>query len=71
MYWRDSGLLHSLLGGPSETALLDQPWGDARKRILISRTPRSVASDREISCSLPWFLQHALDAPAPRGFDRA
>ena len=26
VYWRDSGLLHSLLGGPSETALLDQPW---------------------------------------------
>ena len=143
VYWRDSGLLHSLLGGPSETALLDQPWVgaswegfvieqvlarlaqldrpaeafflrtsdqhevdlvldfgddlwaieiklsatpgpddmrrlnkaadliDARKRILISRTPRSVATDREISCSLPWFLQHALDAPAPRGSVRA
>ena len=143
MYWRYSGLLHSLLGVPSETALLDQPWVgaswegfvveqvlarlaqldrpaeafflrtsdqhevdlvldfgddlwaieiklsttpgpddmrrlnkaadliDARKRILISRTPRSVASDREISCSLPWFLRHALDAPALRGSDGA
>lgn len=27
----------------------------ARKRILLSRTVRSVASDREISCSLPWY----------------
>jgi hypothetical protein len=26
VYWRASGLLHALLGGPSEDALLDQPW---------------------------------------------
>ena len=26
VYWRDAGLLHSLLGGVAETALLDQPW---------------------------------------------
>ncbi len=135
VYWRDSGLLHSLLGGVSESALLDQPWVgaswegfvieqvlthlsqrdqtaeafffrtsdqqevdlvldfgsqlwaieikltaapgpddmrrlnkaadliEARKRILISRTPRSVENDREISCSLPWFLRHGLAAP--------
>ena len=31
---------------------------DARKRVLISRTPRSVANDREVSCSLPWLLRH-------------
>jgi hypothetical protein len=139
VYWRDSGLLHSLLGGVSEAALLDQPWvgaswegfvieqvlahlaqrdrggeafffrtsdqhevdlvldfGDqlwaieikltatpgtddmlrlnkaadligARKRILVSRTPRSVGSDREISCSLPWLLRHALGEPRGRG----
>jgi uncharacterized protein len=132
VFWRDSGLLHSLLGGVSESALVDQPWVGAswegfvieqvlahlgqrdraaeawffrttdqhevdlvldlgrqlwaievkltaapgpddmrrlnkvadligaRKRVLISRTPRSVAGDREISCSLPWFLGHAL-----------
>jgi predicted AAA+ superfamily ATPase len=130
VYWRDSGLLHSLLGGVAEADLLDQPWvgaswegfvieqvlahlaqrdrggeayffrtsdqhevdlvldfGDqlwaieikltatpgtddmrrlnkaadligARKRILVSRTARSMANDREISCSLPWFLRH-------------
>ena len=39
----------------------------ARKRILISRTPRSVASDREVSCSLPWFLRHMLSPSAVRG----
>jgi uncharacterized protein len=132
VYWRDSGLLHSLLGGVSESALPGQPWVGAswegfvveqiltgllqrdqpaeafffrtsdrqevhllldfggrmwaielkltatpgpedirrlnkvadlvgaRKRILISRTRRPVASDRAISCSLPWFLQHVL-----------
>lgn len=130
VYWRDTGLLHSLLGGAPEAALLDQPWVGAswegfvieqllallaqrdhraeafffrtsdqqevdlvldfgaelwaievkltatpgpdamrrlnqaadligaHKRILISRTPRSVASEREISCSLPWFVRH-------------
>jgi hypothetical protein len=26
LYWRDSGLLHSLLGGVPERTLLDQPW---------------------------------------------
>ena len=26
LYWRDTGLLHSLLGGVPEAALLDQPW---------------------------------------------
>jgi hypothetical protein len=29
----------------------------ARKRILISRTPRSFANEREVSCSLPWFIR--------------
>lgn len=130
VYWRDSGLLHALLGGVGEAELLDQPWVgasfegfvieqllthlaqrdvaaepyffrtsdqqeidlvldfgarlwavevklssnpgpdamrrlgrvadliDARKRILISRTPRSIANDREVSCSLPWLLRH-------------
>jgi hypothetical protein len=32
----------------------------AGKRILISRTPRSVASGRQVSCSLPWFLRNVL-----------
>ncbi len=135
LYWRDTGLLHSLLGGVPEAALLDQPWVGAswegfvidqlltllaqrdhraeafffrtsdqqevdlvldfgaqlwaieitltatpgpdamrrlnraadligaRKRILISRTPRSVANDQEISCSLPWFLRHVETRP--------
>ncbi len=36
----------------------------ARKRVLISRTPRSTAGEREISCSLPWLLRHL-------GLDRA
>jgi hypothetical protein len=138
VYWRDSGLLHSLLGGVSGAALLDQPWvgasfegfvieqilahlaqrdrhaeafffrtsdrhevdlvldfGDqlwaieikltatpgtsdmarlnqaadligARKRFLVSRTARSVASDRGTSCSLPWLLRHMLSEPAGR-----
>jgi predicted AAA+ superfamily ATPase len=35
----------------------------AGKRILISRTPRSTASGREVSCSLPWFLRNVLRAP--------
>ena len=35
----------------------------AQKRILISRTPHSVASDREISCSLPWFIRHVDTRP--------
>lgn len=132
VYWRDSGLLHALLGGVSESALLDQPWVgasfegfvieqilahlsqqdraaeayflrtsdqqevdlvldlgselwtveikltatpgpdamrrldtvadliSARKRILISRTPRPVVSARQVSCSLPFFLRHVL-----------
>ncbi len=136
VYWRDSGLLHALLGGPSQSALLDQPWvgaswegfvieqilahlaqvdqlaeafflrtsdqqeidllldfGDrlwaieiklaaspgpddmrrlgraadligADKRILVSRTSHPVASDREVSCDLPWLLRHVLTAPA-------
>ncbi len=29
IYWRDSGLLHALLGLPSAAALLDQPWAGA------------------------------------------
>jgi hypothetical protein len=135
VFWRDTGLLHSLLGGVAEKALLDQPWVGAswegfvieqllallaqrdhsaeafffrtsdqqevdlvldfgaqlwavevkltaspgpdamrrlnqaadligaQKRILISRTPRSVASEREISCSLPWFIRHVDTRP--------
>jgi predicted AAA+ superfamily ATPase len=130
VYWRDSGLLHSLLGGVEQADLLHQPWVGASwegfvieqllarlaerdrraeayffrtsdqqeidlmldfggqlwalevkltaspgpdamrrlnraadligagKRILVSRTPRSVANDREISCSLPWLIRH-------------
>jgi predicted AAA+ superfamily ATPase len=136
VYWRDSGLLHALLGGVPEEDLLAQPWVGASwegfvieqvlahlaqrdqlaesfffrtrdqhevdlvldfggeiwaieikltasprpddlrrlnraadlvgagKRILISRTPRSTASGREVSCSLPWFLRNVLRAPA-------
>lgn len=132
LYWRDSGLLHALLGGPSEAALPEQPWVGAswegfvieqvlghlaqldrpveafflrtsdqqeldlvlafgpelwaieikltaspglddlrrlakvadlvgaRRRVLISRTTRAVTGEREISCSLPWFLRHVL-----------
>ncbi len=26
VYWRDSGLLHALLGAPTEDALMNQPW---------------------------------------------
>ena len=135
VFWRDTGLLHSLLGGVAEKALLDQPWVGAswegfvieqllallaqrdhsaeafffrtsdqqevdlvldfgaqlwavevkltaspgpdamrrlnqaadligaQKRILISRTPHSVASEREISCSLPWFIRHVDTRP--------
>jgi hypothetical protein len=138
VYWRDSGLLHALLGGPSEEALLAQPWVGASwegfviehvlahlaqrdrfaeayffrtsdqheldlvlefgtqrwaveikltaspgpedmrrlnqasdligasKRILISRTSRSVAGEREVSCSLPWFLRHVLQEKSTR-----
>jgi predicted AAA+ superfamily ATPase len=32
----------------------------ADKRVLISRTPHSAASEREVSCSLPWFLRRVL-----------
>ena len=135
VYWRDSGLLHSLLGGVPESALLDMPWVGAsfegfvieqilallaqrdhradafffrthdqqevdlvldfgaqlwaievkltaspgpdamrrlnraadligaRKRILISRTSRSVSNERETSCSLPWFIRHVDTRP--------
>ncbi len=135
VYWRDTGLLHSLLGGVPEADLLDQPWVGAswegfvveqllallaqrdhraeafflrtsdqqevdlvldfgsrlwaieikltaspgpdamrrlnraadligaRKRILISRTPRAVATEREISCGLPWFIRHVDTHP--------
>ena len=35
----------------------------AGKRILISRTPRSTASGREVSCSLPWFLRNLVKTP--------
>lgn len=138
MYWRDSGLLHALLGGIPEHALLDQPWVGASwegfvieqilahlaqrdrvaeayffrtsdqhevdllldlgtqlwaveikltaspgpddlrrlnraadlvgaaKRILISRTPRPVASEREVSCSLSWFLRNVLTSRVAR-----
>ncbi len=137
VYWRDSGLLHALLGGIPEEALLAQPWVGASwegfvieqvlahlaqrervaeayffrtsdqhevdlvldfgaqlwaieikltaspgpedlrrlnraadlvgagKRVLISRTPRSVASAREVSCSLPWFLRRVLTSRPP------
>jgi len=133
VYWRDSGLLHALLGGVAEARLPDQPWVaaswegfvieqllaglaqrdlrfepyflrtsdqheidlvldlggrlwaievkltsnpgadvmrrlnqtadliGARKRILVSRTARAVATDREVSCSLPWLLGHLGD----------
>jgi predicted AAA+ superfamily ATPase len=33
----------------------------ASKRILISRTSRSVAGEREVSCSLPWLVRHMLE----------
>jgi len=134
MFWRDSGLLHSLLH-VSEAALLDQPWvgaswegfvieqvlaalaqrdhpaeafflrtsdqheidlvldfGDslwaieikltatptledmrrlnavadlihADKRILISRAGRSFANEKEVSCSLPWFVRNVDTSP--------
>jgi predicted AAA+ superfamily ATPase len=26
VYWRDTGLLHALLGAPTQASLLDQPW---------------------------------------------
>jgi predicted AAA+ superfamily ATPase len=137
VYWRDSGLLHALLGGVAEPDLPAQPWVGASwegfvieqvlarlaqldraagahffrtadghevdlvldfgarrwaievkltaspgpedmrrlnraadllgadKRILISRTPRSVAGEREVSCSLPWFLRRGLTAVHP------
>ncbi|MDO8677314.1 MAG: ATP-binding protein [Acidobacteriota bacterium] len=137
MYWRDSGLLHALLGVSSEASLLHQPWigaswegfvidqlltllaqrdhraeacffrtsdqhevdlvldfggrrwaieikltsspgpNDMRrlntaadligaeKRILISQTRRSLANDREVSCSLPWFARHMKTALPP------
>jgi hypothetical protein len=132
VYWRDTGLLHALLGGVREEDLPAQPWVGASwegfvieqvlarlaqldraaephffrtadghevdlvldlgtevwaievkltaapgpddlrrlnraadlihadRRILISRTPRSVAGQREVSCSLPWFLRSGL-----------
>lgn len=146
VYWRDSGLLHSLLGAPEER-LLDQPWvgasfegfvieqilaalaerdlpaeafffrthdqmevdlvlavgGElwaveikltsapgpedmrrlhgaadligARRRILVSRTRRTVAGDRAISCNLPWLVRNlgglvAGAGPAPRARSR-
>jgi predicted AAA+ superfamily ATPase len=130
VYWRDSGLLHALLGGIGEADLTAQPWVGASwegfvieqvlaglaqqeraveacffrtsdqheidlvldfgaerwaveikltaaprpedmgrlnraadligagKRVLVSRTPRSSAGEREISCSLPWLLRY-------------
>jgi predicted AAA+ superfamily ATPase len=132
VYWRDTGLLHALLGGVREEDLPAQPWVGASwegfvieqvlarlaqldraaepyffrtadghevdlvldfgsevwaievklttapgpddlrrlnkaadligadRRILVSRTPRSVAGRREFSCSLPWFLRRGL-----------
>jgi hypothetical protein len=138
IYWRDSGLLHALLGVPSEALLVNQPWigaswegfvidqlltllaqrdhraeafffrtsdqhevdlvldfggrlwaieikltsspgpSDMRrlqaaadligaeKRILISQTRHSVANDRDVSCSLPWFARNMPTAPAHR-----
>lgn len=136
IYWRDSGLLHALLGVPSEALLVNQPWigaswegfvidqlltllaqrdhraeafffrtsdqhevdlvldfggrlwaieikltsspgpSDMRrlqtaadligaeKRILISQTRHSVANDRDVSCSLPWFARNMPTALA-------
>ena len=136
IYWRDSGLLHALLGVSSEASLINQPWigaswegfvidqlltllaqrdhraeafffrtsdqhevdlvldfggrlwaieikltsspgpGDMRrlntaadligaeKRILISQTRRSLANDREVSCSLSWFARNMTTARA-------
>lgn len=141
IYWRDSGLLHALLGVPTEALLVNQPWigaswegfvidqlltllaqrdhraeafffrtsdqhevdlvldfggrlwaieikltsspgpSDMRrlqtaadligaeKRILISQTRHSVANDRDVSCSLPWFARNmptALARQRPR-----
>jgi len=136
IYWRDSGLLHALLGVSSEALLVNQPWigaswegfvidqlltllaqrdhraeafffrtsdqhevdlvldfggrlwaieikltsspgpSDMRrlqtaadligaeKRILISQTRHSVANDRDVSCSLPWFARNMPTARA-------
>jgi predicted AAA+ superfamily ATPase len=66
VYWRDSGLAHSLLEGISETALLDQPWVGAiwegfvieqvlahlaqRDRVVEAFFFRRATSTRWISC---------------------
>lgn len=134
VYWRDSGLLHALLGVGDGQALTDQPWvgaswesfvieqvlaalaqqdravpayyfrtsdqheidlvleGQGRRcaieikltaspgpddlrrlnkaadligaerRVLISQTRQAVASEREVSCSLPWLIRHLPSA---------
>lgn len=35
---------------------------DDRRRILVSRVPRPVDGERQLSCSLPFFLRQGLDA---------
>ncbi len=51
LYWRDSGLLHSLLRLPPDDDLLAQPWvgasweGFVIEQILIARTARGLPCD--------------------------
>jgi predicted AAA+ superfamily ATPase len=46
LYWRDSGLVHALLGGPSRADLLTRPWvGASWEGFVIEQLLSSLAAD--------------------------
>lgn len=49
VYWRDSGLLHALLGGASEEALLHQPWVGASFEGFVIEQVLTALAQRDVS----------------------
>ena len=64
VYWRDSGLLHALLGASSEAALLNQPWVGASWEGYVIEQVLGELSSRGLVANAYYFRTsdgHELD----------
>jgi predicted AAA+ superfamily ATPase len=73
VYWRDSGLLHSLLGVEDHAALLAQPWvGASWEGFVIGQVLDTLAATGHATQAF-WFRTsdgHELDLVLDRGRER-
>jgi hypothetical protein len=73
VYWRDSGLLHALLGVPDDEALLAQPWVGASYEGYVIEQACGVLSSRGIGFEPFYFRtsdQHEIDLILEFGTER-